>query len=112
MLLPSYSGEHSINLASVSMCFNNFSSTIAGPTFSGFIVGQGLPWPVEYWYNVGLEGLCIVLIVLFLEETGFTRPGKPLVYPRVSDSRMARLIDAHFFRKPIVVQRTAAEMVR
>lgn len=59
-------------------------STVAGPTFSGFIVAH-VTWPVEYWYNVGFEVVVIILIPLCLSETGFTRPGGP-VYPPLPES--------------------------
>lgn len=54
-------------------------STVAGPTFSGFIVYHAT-WPVEYWYNVGLEVVVLILLPLCMSETGFTRPDGP-VYP-------------------------------
>ncbi|KAK4946611.1 hypothetical protein LTR10_014463 [Elasticomyces elasticus] len=77
--------------------------TLAGPTFSGFIVGHGKSWTVEYWYNVGLEGFMILMIFLFLEETGWTRPGRP-VFPIPSTSFIQRSIDVYLFRKPNVAQ--------
>lgn len=46
--------------------------TVAGPTFSGFII-SGTSWPVEFWWIVGLEGALTIVVLLFLEETGFTR---------------------------------------
>lgn len=42
--------------------------TVAGPTFGGFIV-EHVNWPVEFWWTVGLQGLALMLVVLFLEET-------------------------------------------
>lgn len=48
--------------------------TVAGPTFGGFIV-EHVDWPVEFWWTVGLQCLALVLIFLFLEETGFDRDG-------------------------------------
>lgn len=46
--------------------------TVAGPTLSGFIV-SGTSWPTEFWWIVALEGALIVVVLLFLEETGFSR---------------------------------------
>ncbi|KAK6367284.1 hypothetical protein LTS17_010209 [Exophiala oligosperma] len=77
--------------------------TLAGPTFSGFIVGNGSPWAVEYWYNVGLEGFVIFLIFFCLEETGWTRPGRP-TFPVPSTSFVRRSIDVYFFRRPNVAE--------
>ena len=87
-------------------------STLAGPTFSGFVVGSGAAWPIEYWYNVGLEGFVIFLILFLLEETGWTRPGRP-VYPIPSTSFIQRSIDVYLFRKPNVAEgMTNKETVR
>lgn len=80
-----------------------FLRTLAGPTFSGFIVGNGSPWAVEYWYNVGLEGFVIFLIFFCLEETGWTRPGRP-TFPVPSTSFVRRSIDVYFFRRPNVAE--------
>lgn len=86
--------------------------TLAGPTFSGFVVGNGAPWPVEYWYNVGLEGLVVLLIFFFMEETGYSRPGKSQ-YPTLAPTFMGRAIDAYLFRRPSVPEgRTARDIVR
>ena len=39
-----------------------------GPTFGGFIV-QSAPWPVQVWWVVGVEGIVILLVFFFLDET-------------------------------------------
>ena len=44
----------------------------AGPTFSGFIAANSY-WPVEYWWSVGLTAFTIILVFVFLEETGYDR---------------------------------------
>lgn len=41
-------------------------------TFSGFIVSSN-PWPVQFWWTVGVEGFVVLLVALFLEETRFGR---------------------------------------
>ena len=85
--------------------------TLAGPTFSGFIVGNGASWTIEYWYNVGLEAFVVLLVFFCLEETGWNRPGKAQ-YPARSHTFFGRVIDAYFFRKPIVpLGRTNSEVV-
>lgn len=92
-------GQHRIKIQPLT----RDTRTLAGPTFSGFIVGNGTPWAVEYWYNVGLEGFVIFLIFFCLEETGWTRPGRP-VFPVPSTSFLQRSIDVYFFRRPNVAE--------
>ncbi|OAL34770.1 hypothetical protein AYO20_05965 [Fonsecaea nubica] len=77
--------------------------TLAGPTFSGFVVGNGAPWNIEYWYNVGLEGFVILMILFLLEETGWTRPGRP-AYPVPATSFLQRSIDVYLFRNPNIAE--------
>ena len=45
---------------------------LAGPTFSGFIV-QHVSWTVEFWWGVAAQGLSAILVLAFLEETGWDR---------------------------------------
>jgi len=49
----------------------NFGAS-AGPTFAGFVAANAY-WPVEYWWSVGLTGLAIVVVFVFLEETNYDR---------------------------------------
>lgn len=49
--------------------------TQVGPAVGGFIV-KSAPWPVVFWWTVGVEGLVVILVFLFLEETSFSRDGK------------------------------------
>lgn len=46
-----------------------------GVTISGFIAGSA-PWPAQYWYFIGLQGICIILVALFLEDTTYDRDGQ------------------------------------
>ncbi|KAH8651305.1 major facilitator superfamily domain-containing protein [Xylariales sp. PMI_506] len=47
----------------------------AGPTFSGFITVK-LAWWNEYWWTIAASAFCLVLILLFVEETSWDRtPG-------------------------------------
>lgn len=46
----------------------------AAGTLSGYIV-QYSTWPVQFWYNVGLELFVALLCLFFLEETVFARDG-------------------------------------
>ena len=49
--------------------------TVLAPTVSGYIVSD-VAWPVQLWWTVGVEGFVAVLIIAFLEETGFPRQEK------------------------------------
>jgi MFS family permease len=47
----------------------------AGPSLSGFITDH-LPWWDEYYLTIALSALCIIVILLFFEETTWDRtPG-------------------------------------
>jgi hypothetical protein len=83
-------------------------STVAGPTFSGFVVAYST-WPVEYWYNVGLEVVVLILVPLCMSETGFTRPGGP-VYPPLPDNWVQDRI-ATFITGRVVPQTTWRQVV-
>ena len=41
---------------------------VIGPTFSGFIV-QSAPWPVQYWWSVGLQAALVLASFVFLQDT-------------------------------------------
>lgn len=43
---------------------------VAGPTIGGYIVSR-TAWPVQFWWTVGMNGLLILLILLFLENTEY-----------------------------------------
>ncbi|MCJ1447688.1 MAG: hypothetical protein MMC23_008199 [Stictis urceolatum] len=45
---------------------------VIGPTFSGFIV-QSAPWPVQYWWSVGLQAALVLASFVFLQDTYFDR---------------------------------------
>lgn len=51
--------------------FTSFGSTVAG-TLSGFIVTSS-PWPVQFWWTVGLEAVLALLVFLFVEDTHMNR---------------------------------------
>ena len=90
--------------------------TVAGPTFGGFIV-EHVDWPIEFWWTVGFQGLALILVFLFLEETGFDRDGgsaysarpKPFIQNRVATfflgvrvvptTSRAELVSHHRFSK-------------
>lgn len=51
----------------------NFGAS-AGPTFSGFVAMRSY-WTVEYWWQVGVTAITLVVVFLFLEDTTFDRVG-------------------------------------
>lgn len=57
--------------------------TQVGPTVSGFIV-EYVPWPAQFWWTVGVEGVLAILVFVFLKETGYSRDGK--TYPKLPRS--------------------------
>ncbi len=84
--------------------------TVAGPTFGGFIV-EHVDWPVEFWWTVGLQGLALVLVFLFLEETGFSRDGGS-AYPVRPKSFMANRIATFLLGTKVVPVIGRSELVR
>lgn len=84
--------------------------TVAGPTFGGFIV-EHVDWPVEFWWTVGLQALALVLVLLFLEETGFNRDGGS-AYPARPSSFMANRIATFFLGTKVVPAMNRSELVR
>lgn len=72
-----------------------------GPTMSGFIV-ESAPWPVQFWWTVGLEIAIAIFIFLFLEETGFSRDSK--VYPELPHTWWANRVATFFPGHRVVPQ--------
>ena len=46
---------------------------VMGPTFSGFILCCGAPWPVQFWWSNALEAVVLVLAFFFLHDTHYDR---------------------------------------
>jgi hypothetical protein len=88
---------------------HQISSTVAAGTFSGFIVDK-VDWPVQYWYNIGFEGLVILLCLLWLDETGWTRNGGE-IYPTLPPTKFKRKLVTYFFAGPVMPQKTFKEIV-
>ena len=84
--------------------------TVAGPTFRGFIV-QHVGWPVVFWWTIGLQGLALVLVLFFLEETSFGRYGGP-VSPTTPNSFIANRIATFFLGTEVVPSMNLSELVR
>ncbi|KXL43954.1 hypothetical protein M433DRAFT_68893 [Acidomyces richmondensis BFW] len=43
-------------------------------TFSGFIVSHA-GWPAQFWWVIGMLGLCFILVAIFVEDTTYPREG-------------------------------------
>jgi len=56
-------------------------SPFVGPSFLGFIVGQGITWRWVYGVGCIYSGIVLILIVLFMEETLFDRHLNPMPRP-------------------------------
>lgn len=86
-------------------CFSFYTvmillGTTASPTFSGFIV-EHVSWPVQYWYNVALESLVLILCILFLDEPGWTRAGGD-VYPMPPEPFLQRKAATYLYPRSIM----------
>lgn len=81
--------------------------TVSASTFSGYIV-DGSSWPVQFWWNVGLEGLMAVSLFLFVDETTWSRPGG-IDYPRLPSGWFARKSAIYFFTARLTPRRTTKE---
>jgi MFS family permease len=89
----------------------NFGAS-AGPTFSGFIAANQ-SWTLEYWWSVGLLGFTAILVLLFLEETGFVRTeGATNVTPPESFllNRMYTFFPGNKIVKPTTLAETVSNM--
>jgi MFS family permease len=87
----------------------NFGAS-AGPTFSGLIAADNY-WPVEYWWSVGLTAATLVLIFLFLEETGYDR-GEGGVNPQPARTFLANRVQTFFPGSKVVKPATVGQTVR
>lgn len=81
--------------------------TFFGPTISGFIVARA-PWPVQFWWTVGVEGFIAILVFFFLEETTFPRDGKHSPFTPPSSYVSNRI--ATFFPGHKILPRTTRRM--
>ena len=83
--------------------------TVAGHTFGGFIV-ELVDWPIEFWWTVGLQGLALVFVFLFLEETGFDRDGRS-AYPTKPKSFIQYRVATFLLDANIVPATSCSELV-
>ncbi|SLM41418.1 Major facilitator superfamily domain, general substrate transporter [Lasallia pustulata] len=99
---------HERGLAFTTLAISFLLGTVAGPTFGGFVV-QSSPWPIVFWWTVGLQALVAILVFCFLEETGFTRDSLR-VYPVLPHSFIPNRIYT-FFPGTRVVPRVSVSHV-
>ena len=86
-------------------------ATIAGPTFSGFIV-QHTHWSVTQWWCVGSNALSAILIFLFVEETGYNRDPRAIhQFPRKKQSWIGNRIATFFPGTQVVPVVQASKIV-
>ena len=79
-------------------------------TYSGYIV-QKVEWPVQFWYNVGFEGLIATLCLLFLDETLWTRDESQPI-PRPPDGFLQRKLATYAFTKRLTPRKSKDEVIR
>ncbi|KAI9691707.1 MAG: hypothetical protein M1822_007779 [Bathelium mastoideum] len=101
-----YLHERGKAFTTFSLCF--LLGTVAGPTFGGFIV-QHVPWPNEFWWTVGLQAAVALLVLVFMEETGFTRDEKR-VFPKVPESFLANRVATFLPGHKVVPRISAGEL--
>lgn len=71
-------------------------SPFLGPLFTAFMLTTQ-PWQVAFWLYVALTGACLVLVILFMDETYYDRRLAPQLQP-VKQSRILRLVGVEQFR--------------
>ncbi|MCJ1319887.1 hypothetical protein MMC15_005223 [Xylographa vitiligo] len=101
--------ERGVAFATFSLCF--LLGTAVGPTLGGFIV-ESAPWPNEFWWTVGLQGVVIILGFFFLEETGFNRGTEKDIYPPKPDSFFANRIATFFPGTRVTPRKSVSEVAR
>jgi MFS family permease len=84
---------------------------VLAPAIGGFIIFRS-PWPIQFWWTVGLCGLTIILTLLFLDDTEYDRtesqtPGTLSEF----DSILKRRIKTYFYASAPHSSVTLAECV-
>lgn len=77
---------------------------------SGYIV-EYTDWPVQFWYNVGLEGFVALLCVAFLDEPGWTRSQNE-IYPKLPEGFIARKAAIYLGTRRVTPRMTRSEFLR
>ena len=79
------------------------------PTLGAFSSAD-VDWPIMFWWTIAILGLSLVMVFLFLEETGYDRDGKS-VYPVQPDSFLSNRIATFLPGTKVVPHTTLAETV-
>lgn len=83
---------------------------VAGPTFDGFIV-EHTSWSVEFWWTIALQGIVLILVFSFLEETCFDR-SKTILQKEVSrHSFLVRRLLTFFSTKMVARTPSVSDVV-
>ena len=82
---------------------------IAPPTVGCFIASK-TGWPVMFWWTIPLLGIGLILIVVFMEETGFARQGE-VKYPHQPASFVANRTATLLPGNRVVPPHTFSEIV-
>jgi Major Facilitator Superfamily len=79
------------------VCYTLFTlfGTQFGPTVGGFII-ENAPWPVQFWWVVGVEGFVVILVLLFLQETRFPRDSSTTPTPQPPESYLSNRLRTFF----------------
>jgi len=77
---------------------------VAGPTFDGLIVRHS-SWSVEFWWTVGLQIVILIMVFLFLEDTGYDRARKTPTTAIPRSASFLRNLMLTFFSTRAVSQR-------
>ncbi|MCJ1311613.1 hypothetical protein MMC25_005286 [Agyrium rufum] len=80
--------------------------SIASPTIGGFI-SSSHPWPIVFWWTLAPIGIAAILVLCFVEETGFARGNDKTMYPHAPDSKISNRV-ATFLPGSAVVPRVSA----
>lgn len=84
--------------------------SLAVPTVGCFVASR-THWSIMYWWTIPLLGVALVLIFVFMEETGFERGGK-VQYPHAKESFVAKRIATFLPGNRVVPPCTFSETVR
>ena len=95
-----------INLWSGAIIFSPY----LGPLWAAFIVNK-MPWPNAFWVSAGLTALCLILIILFMDETIYNRriPAAERIPPK---SRWMRIIGVEQWNTRYQRQTAAQAFIR
>jgi hypothetical protein len=71
---------------------------------------EDVNWTVQYWYNIAFEGLVVILCLIWLDETGWTRDGGE-IYPVIPRTPLKRKLVTYAFAGPVMPKKTFRQIV-